>query len=232
MSAPIATAAPQTPTRAMIATLGLTAALCGLVIVTAFEGTLPAVEANRKIALERAVKKVIPTAATIVPFHAAADGSVARAAGGAAPAGTIAFHAAYAADGALIGIAAEGSGKGYADNVRILFAYTPACACVTGMAVVAMRETPGIGDKIITDRAFLKNFEQLDARLNGDLSALANAIVTVKHGAKTAAWQLDAISGATITSRAVGRAINDTAQALLPRLVPRLQSIAQPGDSP
>ena len=50
---------------------------------------------------------------------------------------------------------------------------------------------------------------------------------TVKHGAKTNAWQIDAIAGATITSRAVGKAINDTAQALLPRLVPNLDKLKQ-----
>jgi len=34
-----------------------------------------------------------------------------------------------------------------------------------------------------------------------------------------------AIAGATITSRAVGKAINDSAQALLPRLVPNLDKL-------
>ena len=45
---------------------------------------------------------------------------------------------------------------------------------------------------------------------------------TVKHGTKTGDWQIDAIAGATITSRAVGKAINDAAQALLPKVVPQL----------
>ena len=99
---------------------------------------------------------------------------------------------------------------------------------ITGIGVVAMRETPGIGDKIITDAAFLANFEALDAKLNADLSALANEIRTVKHGTKKDAWQIDAISGATITSRAVGKAINDAAQTLLPKLVPNLETLRKP----
>jgi electron transport complex protein RnfG len=89
-----------------------------------------------------------------------------------------------------------------------------------------MRETPGIGDKIITDKDFVANFNALDAKLNKELSALANEVKTVKHGTKTNPWQIDAISGATITSRAVGRAINDSAQALLPHLVPNLEKLA------
>ena len=88
-----------------------------------------------------------------------------------------------------------------------------------------MRETPGIGDKIITDKDFLANFVALDTRLNKELSGLANEVKTVKHGTKTKAWEIDAIAGATITSRAVGRAINQSAQALLPLVAPHLDKI-------
>ena len=37
--------------------------------------------------------------------------------------------------------------------------------------------------------------------------------------------KIDAIAGATITSRAVGKGINEAAQVLLPRLVPNLEKI-------
>lgn len=211
-------AAPATPTRAMIVTLGLVAALCGLIIVGAYEGSLPAVKENRRIAIERAIHKVLPGAQKIVAYHALPGGTVVAAGEAEAPAGAIGFHAAHDGSGKLIGIAAEGTGKGYAGNVRILFGYAPDCQCVIGMSVVFMRETPGIGDKIITDPAFVANFKALDAKLNTELSALANEVRTVKHGSKTQPWQIDAIAGATITSRAVGRAINETAQLLLPRL--------------
>ncbi|MCX8018532.1 MAG: FMN-binding protein, partial [Rhodocyclaceae bacterium] len=57
------------------------------------------------------------------------------------------------------------------------------------------------------------------------LKALAHAIRTVKHGTKTQPWEIDAIAGATITSRAVGRAIDEAAQALLPRIAPQLEQL-------
>ena len=229
-TATAAPAPPTTPTRAMLVTLGLVAALCGLIIVGAYEGSLPAVQENRRIALERGIHKVLPGARKIVGYHALASGEVVPAAGTetSTPAGAIAFHAAYDDKNQLLGIAAEGSGKGYADVVRILFGYSPSCQCVVGVGVIFMRETPGIGVKIITDPNFVANFKALDARLAGDLKTLANAIKTVKHGSKTQPWQIDAIAGATITSRAVGRAINDAAQALLPRLVPKLDQIGKP----
>jgi len=88
-----------------------------------------------------------------------------------------------------------------------------------------MAETPGLGDKIARDPTFLANFKALDAQLNDAGDGLRHAIVTVKHGTKAQAWQIDAISGATISSKAVGRMLNDSAQRLLPRLLPHVQSL-------
>jgi electron transport complex protein RnfG len=220
-------APPASPTAAMIRTLGLVSAICGLIIVGAYEGTYDAVAANKKIATERAVFKVIPTAKSIAEFVALPAGGVTKVGAGdtANAPGAVKFFAAYDAAGKLAGIAAEGGAKGYADTVRIMFGYSPDCQCVVGIGVVNMRETPGIGDKIITDKEFLANFNALDVKLKGDLSVLANEVKAVKHGTKTSPWQIDAIAGATITSRAVGKAINDTAQALLPRLVPNLEKL-------
>ena len=223
-------APPQvTPTGAMIRTLGLVSAICGLIIVGAYQSTYDAVAANKRIATERAVFKVIPAAKSIAEYVALPAGGIEQkvGAGDAAIApGAVKFFAAYDADGKLAGIAAEGAAKGYADTVRIMFGYSPGCQCVVGIGVVNMRETPGIGDKIITDKDFLANFKALDAKLSSDLSALANEVKTVKHGTKTNPWQIDAIAGATITSRAVGKSINDSAQVLLPRLVPNLDKLA------
>jgi electron transport complex protein RnfG len=215
-----------TPTARLVRVLGLVAALCGLVIVGTYQGTLRAVNANKRLAVERSVYKVMPNAKSVVEYTALPDGTLVTAGEGKPPAGAIRFFAAFGDDGKLIGIAAEGAAKGYADTVRVMFGYRPDCQCITGIAVVAMRETPGIGDKILTDKAFLANFGKLDVRLATDLSTLANEVKVVKHGTKTQPWQIDAISGATITSRAVGRGINEAAKALLPRLVPQLDKLA------
>ena len=221
---------PESPTGAMIRTLGLVSAICGLIIVGAYQGTFDAVAANKRIATERAVFKVLPQAKTIAEFIAQPGGGVSRVGAGdtAIPPGAVKFFAAYDVSGKLAGIAAEGGAKGYADTVRIMFGYQPDCQCVVGIGVVSMRETPGIGDKIITDKEFLANFTALDLKLKDDLSALANEVKAVKHGSKSNAWQIDAISGATITSRAVGRAINDAAQDLLPRLAGKQEQIGKP----
>ncbi len=216
---------PATPSAAMIRTLGIVATICGVLIVSAYEGTLDAVNANKKIALERAVFKVIPGAAGVKEFVASSGGI--QPAGATVPEGAVKFYAAYDQAGALKGIAAEGAAKGYADTVRVMYAYDPARQAITGLGVVSMRETPGIGDKIYTDQAFLKNFEALDAKLTADMKQLANAIKVVKHGAKQNPWEIDAIAGATVTSKAVGKGIHESAQKLLPLLAPNLDKLKE-----
>jgi len=214
---------PTTPSAAMIRTLGIVATVCGILIVTAYQGTLDAVNANKKLALERAVFKVIPGAVSVKEFVASRSGIVP--AGAVLPDGAVKFYAAYDAAGSMKGIAAEASAKGYADSVRVLYAYEPVKQVVTGMGVVSMRETPGIGDKIITDAAFLKNFVALDVALSADMKTLANAVKVVKHGTKQNAWEIDAISGATVTCKAVGKGIQQSAQKLLPLLVPHISTL-------
>jgi len=214
-----------TSTVSLISALGVVSAICGLIIVGTYQATLAAAKANRQLAAERAVFKVLPHAKTVKEFLVLPSGELIPASSGDAPVGALRFHAAYDANHQLAGIAAEGAAKGYADTVRVMFGYDGACQCIVGIGVVSMRETPGIGDKILTDKAFLQNFQKLDVALNDDLSALAHEVKVVKHGSKTQPWQIDAISGATVTSRAVGKGINDAAQALLPRLVPILEQL-------
>ena len=234
MSAPDTTPQPQevdvlahaTPTFTLLRALSVVSAVCGLIIVASYLLTLDRAKDNRRLASERAVVKVLPAAKTVKPFLALANGDILPAGEGEPPVGAVRFYAAYDANGKLDGIAAEGAAKGYADIVRVMFGYRKACQCIVGIGVVSMRETPGIGDKILTDKDFLANFKALDVQLNEELTSLANEVKVVKHGTKTQPWQIDAISGATITSRAVGRGIDEAAKALLPKLVPHLDKLA------
>lgn len=234
MTTPAASPAPAepvgaTPTFILLRTLSGVSAICGLIIVGSYLATLDRANANRKLAAERAVFKVLPAAKSVKEYLVLPSGEIAPSSGGTElPPGALRFYAAYDETPKLAGIAAEGAAKGYADTVRVMFGYSKSCDCIVGFGVVSMRETPGIGDKIITDKDFLANFKELDVRLKSDLSALANEVRVVKHGSKTQPWQIDAISGATVTSRAVGKGINDAAQLLLPRLVSNLDRLEKP----
>jgi electron transport complex protein RnfG len=197
----------------MIATLGITALVAGVLVVSAYEITRPQIEANQRQALEQTVFRVLPGASTRQSFVVSAGQLLPLKNGGA---DGMVVHAGYDRNGRLVGIAAEAAARGYQDIIRLLYAYSPDCECITAIHVLRNRDTPGIGDKIATDPAFLENFRTLAAQLNTERSALAHAIVTVRHGKKVASWEIDAISGATVTSRAVGKALNDSAQRLVP----------------
>lgn len=216
-----AVAAQMTPGTRLVATLGLVALFSGLLVVFVWQTTLPLIAENQRIALERAVFEVIPGA---VERRELALNEAGLFLPGEAPAGSITVHAGFDADGGLRGIAASGVARGYQEQIRVLWGYDPACECIVGMQVVESKETPGIGDRVERP-PFTDNFTALDARLNRAGTALTNPIVTVRPGQKRKPWQIDAVSGATITARAVGQAVNDSAEQLLPLLRPHLDTL-------
>ena len=70
---------------------------------------------------------------------------------------------------------------------------------IIGMEVLESKETPGLGDKIFKDQDFVANFSALN---------IDPEIVAVGSGKKTASHEVDSISGATISSKAVVKIIN------------------------
>ncbi len=215
MSEPSATPqqAPDSRSTAMIVTLGLIATLSGLLIVLVYEWTKPRIEHNRQVMIERAIFDVVPGATQRRDYVIEEDGRRVR------------IYLGFDDQGELRGIAAEGAALGYQDVIRLLYGYNPACECITGVRVLQLSETPGLGDKIITDQRFQQNFDALDVSLNATGQALANPITVVRQGGKEQPWQIDGISGATISVEAVGRALRESSEWLLPRLHPRLDEI-------
>jgi len=216
---------PVTPKRAsslsMIVTLGGVAMLSGLLVVLTWQLTLTPIQENQRVMIEKAIFQIIPDAQQRQSYIFTEKGLEAfdsKKIG-------LKFYAAYDKQGRLKGIAAEAAAQGYADMVRLLYSYDPQCECIRGFSIIKMTETPGLGDKILTDKNFLANFNALDASLSADKKTLNHPIVTVKHGSKKNPWEIDAISGATITSKAVGKAINQGAEQLLPKLSPLFQQL-------
>lgn len=218
---------PQAPSARMLLTLGGISVLAGFLVVLVFQFTAPIIAENQRIAIQKAVFEVVPGASQQRDFLL--DDSGLRLAGDSNQADTgERIYAAYDNNGKLAGIALKAEATGYQDVIRILYGYDPVCQCVTGIRVLKMAETPGLGDKIATDPGFLANFEGLEAALNAARDALANAIVTVKHGEKTSPWQIDAISGATISSKAIGRMINASGQRMFPLIQRHLGQLRTP----
>jgi len=203
----------RTSSTKMILSLGIISMLSGFLVVFVFHLTLEPIAKNKRELIEKSVFLVVPEGEIRRDFFVTATELLTK-----KQENSIPIYAVYDKKGELKGIAAEAAAQGYADMIRLLYGYNPSCQCITGISVIKMAETPGLGDKISKDKNFLENFIALDATLNPEAKGLKNAIVSVKHGDKTAAWQIDAISGATVSSKAVAKALNESVQILLPRL--------------
>lgn len=201
--------------RRLIGTLGLVSMMSGLLVVLAFQSTAERIAENKRSALEKAIFSVLPGAVARTSYLLQETGIEAVEEGSGRKAN---LFAGLDEDGNLMGLALEGSARGYQDVVRILYGFDPERECIIGFTVLQSTETPGLGDRVEIDPGFLANFECLEARLNEDQSAMAHDIVTVKHGSKTDPWQIDAVSGATVTSKAIGEALRVSTGKLLPLL--------------
>jgi electron transport complex protein RnfG len=189
-------------------------AFCALMIVSVYQGTAGRIAENKARFLSNAIAQVLPAVRSTVEVSLDANGTLVAAT---EPANLPAFLG-YGDDGELVGAVITAQAMGYADIITVLYSYSFDLEAIVGFKVLETKETPGLGDKVETEPHFLANFEALDARLNVDGTALANAIVTVKEGEKTEPWQLDGITGATITSDAIGVILNQGSSYWLPAL--------------
>jgi Na+-translocating ferredoxin:NAD+ oxidoreductase subunit G len=208
----------------MIRTLGGVGILCSLLIVLTFQWTLPAIERNKAEALERAIFHVLPGATERATFEISDAGAVTPFEG--KPTGDQQLiYVGYDDQGQLVGVAIEAAGQGFQDIIRLLYGYSPERQQVVGMEVLESKETPGLGDKIIKDARFVANFTALDVSLDGAGKALQHTVVAVKNGKKTSPWEIDGITGATISSVAVAAIIDASASSTLPTVQRQLDSL-------
>lgn len=178
----------------VVLTLTAFGLLAGLLLAVAYRLTLPIIQANQAEALRQAVFQVLPGTTRLEPLVVAQGGP--QPAGSAAPD----LFAGYDDSGRLVGYAIPGEGAGFQDTIRLLYGFDPARQRIVGMRILDSRETPGLGDKIFKDPAFAKEFLDLD---------FSQPLEVVKGGG-TGEHQVDAITGATISSKAIVRIINET----------------------
>jgi electron transport complex protein RnfG len=188
--------------------------VCGILIVLVFDWTRPIIQRNRIEARQRAIFDVIPGASATAAFRFDGERYVPPASED--EKGLV--FAGYGAGGELLGVALEAAAMGYQDTIRVLYGYSFEQQAIVGMRVLESRETPGLGDRIEKDATFLANFARHDVSLDDERQRLRHPIEFVKPGAKQQPWQIDGISGATISSRAIAEMLRDSAAARIPRL--------------
>jgi H+/Na+-translocating ferredoxin:NAD+ oxidoreductase subunit G len=101
--------------------------------------------------------------------------------------------------GAPKAVVLESSGKGFGGDVGIVVGVNLNDDKIMGVRVTSQSETPGVGARAQTDLTFVSQF-------NGQ--ALKDAFKVKADGG-----QVDAMAGATITSRAVSSALTDASNA-------------------
>ena len=201
--------------------------LCGLLIVVVFEVTRPVIERNRAEALQRAIFHVLPEASSSATFRLVDDDRfealAAEAVGGRL------VYAGYDENERLVGVAVEAQGMGYQDVIRVLYGYSFDQDAVVGIRVLESKETPGLGTKIETDEDFLENFRRLDVSLTDDGTEIAHPIEAVKKGEKEHPWQVDGITGATISSKAMANILRGSTTYWIPRIRGSLDDLRKAG---
>ena len=204
----------------LILSMGGIGLVSGVLIVMTFQFTLPFIIANREAALEKAIVEVLPGATTQRPFNAV-DGKLEPATMDSPAAKK--YYVGYDENGGIVGVALQASGQGFQDTISLLYGYSPAKNAVIGFKVLESKETPGLGDKIISDAKFLANFEALHVEVNEAETGVVHPIKMVKAGEKNSPWEVEAITGATISSRAVSKILAADTQESVPIIERSLQ---------
>lgn len=120
------------------------------------------------------------------------------------------FYAVYEArdkEGRTLGWVTKAAGQGYADLIELLLGLDARAQAISGLFVLDQKETPGLGNKI-EDASWRDQFigKPLDQPL------------AVVKGHAAAVHEIDAVTGATISSNSVVDIANTVVQDLHPQL--------------
>ncbi|RMH74280.1 MAG: FMN-binding protein [Gemmatimonadetes bacterium] len=214
---------PQASSFHMIAAMGGVGFLAGILIVLTYQLTLPVINKNKAVYLEKALFNEVIKGATHKIAYKIEDSNLVEVTGEAAMNAQI--YACYGEDHHLMGVAVAASGQGFQELIRLVYGYSPEKEAIIGLKVLESKETPGLGDKIEKDPHFLKNFEALDVSLTPDKSRITHPIEWVKPGEKNKPWQIDTITGATISSTAVSKILRSSTEKVIPIIARHLDQL-------
>lgn len=196
----------------LLLTLGAAGAMAGLLLMQVHSLTEPVIQRHREERLQAAVLEVLGGAERYETRWVVGDALTAEPPageqGGGQGGGIERVYVGYDADERRVGVAISGGSQGYQDRIELLFGYDPATGEVLGMKVLESKETPGLGDKIEKDEEWIAQFEGVVPPLTG-----------VKAGrGEGGPSEVDVITGATISSRTIVRAINEALERIGPAL--------------
>jgi len=177
------------------------ALVAGLAIALAHELSAPRVAEQRTEAIAGAVLHVLPGAVTWQGFALGAGGSLVPLPDQPASASV---YAGFDGDGRRVGFAVPAHGMGYQDRIGLLYGIDTAGRRLLGLRVLESRETPGLGARITDDPGFLGQFDGLPVLLDDGGQPRGFGVVRGARGP----GEIDAITGATVSSEAVARIVS------------------------
>ena len=183
----------------LVALMTAAGALAGLLIVTVYQATLPRIEHHKGEVERAAVQEVLKAPASFDTLYLYAGALVKRLPPRTSTKGLDKIYLGHDAAGKRVGFALSGTENGFQDPVTVMFGYDAGPHTLIAMKVISNKETPGLGNKIESDSAFIDGFVNATAPING----------VKKDRGKSGPNDVVMITGATISSRAVIRIIND-----------------------
>ena len=212
---PPAASEAATPSWRLLVTLGVAGALAGLLVAAVYRWTITPIEAHRGAIVEQAIAEVLQHPARWDTLYLEGGVLTDR------PTGTRAelpkVFQGFDANGRSVGVAILAAEPGFTELVSLIFGYEPESGRLLGLKVLDEKETPGLGEKIEKDSTFVRQFTGAVAPL-----------LPVKKRSGANPSEVNVISGATISSRAVMRIINNATA----RWRPLLSAHAARGQTP
>jgi len=178
----------------MIIVLVIVGAVSGTTLVSMYNYAQPLIEENKKAAVKNAIYKVLPETEAYEVI-AVNDRQVYKAKDDA---------------GRVIGYAFVAEGSGYQGKISIMVGMDSKLKTVKGIDILESVETPGLGAKI-QEKPFKDQFK--------NKSALPE-ITYVKNKAADGPNEIQAITGATVSSSSVVRILNKEIAGLRKALLP------------
>ena len=197
--------APEVSSWKLLATLAIAGAAAGLLVVAVYKATLPTIERYEAAKVEGAVREVLKAPARWDTLYLQKGVLTKAPALGVDRKGLPTAYVGFDAAGKKLGAAVTAQEPGFQEEVLLMIGFEPSTGTIIGFKVLAEKETPGLGDKIERDTSFASQFPGRIAPLK-----------SVKTRNATDPSQVQTITGATISSRAVIRIINHAVERWQP----------------
>jgi Na+-translocating ferredoxin:NAD+ oxidoreductase subunit G len=168
----------------IVMTLTLTGVISGGILSQVNLWAVPLIAQNQRQATERAIYLVQPQTER---YELVEEGDFEV------------YHV-YGVQDQPLGYALIHAGDGFQGSIKLIVGLTEDLSTITGIEVLEMNETPGLGT-LINNEPFKGQFRDL---------AITEPITWVKSPSTAAPNQVQAITGATISSRAVVEIINES----------------------